>query len=389
MKEGNPCIFTWLRVLMTAFLALPPLALAGSDARGQETAQETRRNTVVAVGDIMLSGSAAPVLQTTGYGHAFRDPFLSRLVGSADVAFANLEHPVTGSSDRYKDKKFTFRGTSASLRAIKKAGLDMLSLANNHIMDYGATGLMDTIVLCRKLRLACSGAGADEASARRLAVFERRGVRYGLLAYSMTFPEDFWATPERPGTAHPDITRLELDIRQARPEVDILIVSFHWGEELMTEPKQYQVGFARYAVRTGADMVIGHHPHVSQAIEIYRGKPIFYSLGNYAFGTYSAAVSSGLAVETVFQGKDPVQVNIYPLNVCNREVRFQPRLARDQAALQAITHLQDISSPFNTVISFDRGVGTIAIAPKEDESTAAAPADETIPVTESGFQAGN
>src|SRR5208283_271920 len=173
--------------------------------------------------------------------------------------------------NRYKDKEYTFRGMPESLRAVKRAGFDLLSLANNHIMDYGEKGLKDTIRQCQINKLVYAGAGTDRTSALRLGVLKRHGVRYGLLAYSLTFPEEFWARSGKPGTAHPDWAQMGQDIRAARPNVDILIVSFHWGEELKADPKKYQIDFAHYAINSGADVVLGHHPHVPQPIEVYKG----------------------------------------------------------------------------------------------------------------------
>lgn len=327
----------------------------------------------------MLTGSARGFLQYKGYDHPFQDRDLARLVARSDVSFANLEYPVTSKGERYEDKLYAFRGDPASICAIQKAGFDLLSLANNHIMDYGEKGLRDTIRQCRKNRLACAGAGMDLAAASRPAVITRNRTTYGLLAYSMTFPEEFWARSDRPGTAHPDWAQVRQDIMDARPQVDILMVSFHWGEELKSEPKKYQIDFARHAVNSGADMVLGHHPHIPQGIEIYRGKPVFYSLGNYAFGSVSGNAAVSFAAVTCFKDKVPVQVNLYPLNVRNQEVGFQPKLARGTRAKTIIAHLNEISKGFNTSIRFQNGIGRIRIAheapapcltPSEDEPRA-------------------
>jgi poly-gamma-glutamate synthesis protein (capsule biosynthesis protein) len=152
------------------------------------------------------------------------------------------------------------------------------------------------------------------------------------------------------------------DIRDARPHVDILIVSFHWGEELKADPKKYQIDFAHHAINSGADVVLGHHPHVPQPIEVYKGKPIFYSLGNYAFGSMSATAVFSFAAKVIFHGNEPVRVNVYPLNVNNQEVGCQPRLVRDTPAKKIITHLMEISKSFGTVIHYQDGIGKIMIA---------------------------
>jgi poly-gamma-glutamate synthesis protein (capsule biosynthesis protein) len=329
----------------------------------------------------MLSGSAGRLYKERGYDHPFQDKGLARLIASADIAFGNLEYPVTRRGSRYQDKKYAFRGPPESLGAIRKAGFNLLSLANNHIMDYGEKGLRDTIFQCRKQKFAFAGAGEDLASASGYAVVEKRGVKYGLLAYSFTFPDAYWATADRPGTAHPDWARLESDIRAARQEVDVLIVSCHWGEELQSYPKKYQVDFARHAVRSGADMVLGHHPHVPQAIEVYRGKPVFYSLGNYAFGTVSNNVKVGFAAAIRLEEKVLVGITLYPVNVCNLETGFRPTLARGVLADRIIQHLSEISRPFGTVIECRNGKGTIQVLPCSPEQPVVIPVEGSITTT--------
>jgi poly-gamma-glutamate capsule biosynthesis protein CapA/YwtB (metallophosphatase superfamily) len=348
--------------IMLTILVWHPNALFGDVYSKTGDERTLRVPYVLGVGDIMLTGRAKPFLLAKGYDHPFQDKNLARLIASADVAFANLEYPITIKGIRYTDKEYTFRGDPESLSAIRKAGFDLLSLANNHIMDYGEKGLRDTIRQCRKNRLVFAGAGADLASASRLAVIKRCGVRYGLLAYSLTFPEEFWATSDKPGTAHPDWAQVGQDIREARQEVDILMVSFHWGEELKSEPKKYQIDFAHHAINAGADIVLGHHPHIPQPIEIFKGKPIFYSLGNYSFGAISDKATFSFAAATRFKNNVPVQIILYPLNVNNQEVGFQPRLVKGPSAKKIIAHLMEISKGFNTVIHYQNGVGKIMIA---------------------------
>jgi len=363
-----------------------PTALFG-DVSGKTGDERTPRvHRVLAVGDIMLTGSAKPLLQAKGYDHPFKDKNLAKLISSADVAFANLEYPITLKGTRYTDKEYTFRGDPESLHAIRKAGFDLLSLANNHIMDYGEKGLRDTIRQCRKNRIVITGAGADLQSASSLAVIKRRGVRYGLLAYSLTFPEEFWATPDKPGTAHPDWAQVGNDIRDARSRVDILMVSFHWGEELKSDPKKYQVDFAHHAINSGADVVLGHHPHIPQPIEIFKGRPIFYSLGNYAFGAISNNATFSFAAATRFKDNVPVQVILYPLNVNNQEVEFQPRLVRGTPAKKIIEHLSEISKSYQTVIGYRNGIGKIMIASENLSRPLSASKDENHPSVESDPQ---
>jgi len=317
-----------------------------------------RERTVVAVGDIMLAGNAKGFLEEKGYAYPFQDHRLAKVISAADVAFANLEYPITRGGRAFPDKQFTYQGSKASLAAIRRAGFDFLSLANNHIMDYGEEGLRSTMLACERLKLTHAGAGTRLGDARSLRIIAKDGVRYGLLAYSLTYPPEFWASDENAGTVYGGRTILEQDIPRAAREVDILIVSFHWGEELNPQPRPYQIELAHRAVDLGASIVLGHHPHIPQPIEVYRGVPIFYSLGNFAFGSWSANTTFSFVAEIRFAGSRPTRVSLHPINVNNYVVLFQPRALKGQAARDIIAYLRDISAPYGTNLSAvdDRGV---------------------------------
>ena len=327
-----------------------------------ETAQkpESRETqTIVAVGDIMLSGSAKPFLAKKSYDYSFSDPVLSKLIMNADLAFANMECPVTKKGEAYKYKKFVFRADPASIKAIRKAGFDMLSLANNHIMDYGEDGLSSTINYCLKSGMLCSGAGANLIQARKAGILKKRGITYGLLSYSMTYPEEFWATSDIAGAAYGEKSAVIEDIQKTKKEADVVIVSFHWGDELAESPKEYQVAMAHLAVDSGADIVVGHHPHVPQPIEIYKGKPVFYSLGNYAFGSYSKKTPISFVAGIVLEKDRIFNIRIYPVMGDNYEVMFKPVSAKNNRAKEIILYLDEISQPFGTEIIYENGVGIV------------------------------
>lgn len=338
----------------------------GSHAEGDPSQQSGEQgHTLVAVGDIMLAGSAKSILEEKGYAYAFQDPCLAKIISSADVAFANLEFPVAQHGQAFQDKQFIFKGSRASLAAIRLAGFDLLSLANNHTMDYGAEGLDSTIRTCKSFHLTPAGAGSSLEEARRLQVISKNGVRYGLLAYSLTYPKEFWATDGNAGTAYGERKYLEQDIPRSAREVDILIVSFHWGEELNPQPRPYQTELAHMAVDLGATVVLGHHPHIPQPIEIYRGAPIFYSLGNFAFGSWSVNTPFSFVAEIRFSGSKPARIILHPINVNNHVVLFQPRALKGDAAHEVITYLMDISAPYGTVLLPEKNSGVIELIPPE------------------------
>jgi poly-gamma-glutamate synthesis protein (capsule biosynthesis protein) len=341
-------------VIFTAVSGSPAYS-ADNKAAGETNAEIV----IIAAGDIMLSGSSIPVLEKKGYDYAFSDLSLAKLIKDADISFANLEYPITKKGKPNKDKKFVFKGSVKSFKAIKNAGFDMLSLANNHIMDYGEKGLVSTLQACRKYGMTCTGADENLSQACSAGVIKRRDVRVALLSYSMTFPKEYWATDETPGTAYGDKLTVVEDIALARQIADIVMASFHWGAELMTEPKPYQIEMAHLAIESGADMVFGHHPHVPQGIEIYKGKPVFYSLGNYAFGSYSKNSPISFIARITAGKKGVTGIRVYPVIVDNFKTGFKPEAAKNEEARLIIDYLAEISAPFGTRIIYENGTGEV------------------------------
>ncbi len=340
-----------------AAAALAALVLLPAVARGQ-TPAAAPAVTVAAVGDTMIDASAAPFVHEFGYAYPFEA--VAPLLRGADLAIANLEGPLTRRGKPEIEKTFTFRVPPDSAFAMRRAGIDAVALANNHTLDQGRVGLEDTLAVLREAGIAFAGAGMSERDARAPVRLVRQGVRIATLSYSNTFPEEFWAKGSRPGVAYGDPRAIEMDVRTARKDTDLLIVSFHWGQELAPEPREYQVNLGRLAVDAGADLVLGTHPHTLQGLERYRGALIFYSLGNFAFGSYSQKVKDGVLARMTFRGRveraggvvEPVwdQVLLVPLDVFNPEVFFQPQPASGARAASILADLGRISAPFGTRI---------------------------------------
>ncbi|HEX7125952.1 MAG TPA: CapA family protein, partial [Thermodesulfobacteriota bacterium] len=282
------------------------------------------------------------------------------LLRDSDLTVANLEGPLSERGAPEVEKQFTFRVPPDSAFAMRRAGIDAVALANNHTLDQGRVGLEETLAALRAAGIAFAGAGASEREARAPARLVRRGVRIAMLSYSNTFPEEFWARGPAPGTAFGHADWIEADVRAARRDADLVIVSFHWGRELAPEPRDYQVRLGRLAVDAGADLVLGTHPHTLQGVERYKGALIFYSLGNFAFGSYSHKVRDGVLARLTFRGRvdrgggvvEPVwdPVWLVPLDVFNPEVLFQPRPAAGSRAWTILTDLGRMSAPFGTAI---------------------------------------
>ena len=301
---------------------------------------------IVAVGDLLLGGSAAPTVQRTGFAYPFRTTEIH--IKQADIALANLEAPLTSRGEKHPDKKFTFRVPSSAAADIRQAGFDLMTLANNHIGDYGEQGVLDTLETLKKAGLGISGAGETLEEARTPYIGEIDGIQLAFLSYSNTFPKSFYAKKNKPGTAPGYFDYVASDIRKARKSYDHVIVSFHWGGERMNEPKDYQMELGRLAINNGADVVFGHHPHVLQGVELYKGGVIYYSLGNYAFGSYSqSSITAGMA-RVWLDGEKLTKAEILPLNVFNVDVHFQPKPLLHGSAYAFAREFNDYSEAFNT-----------------------------------------
>ena len=213
------------------------------------------------------------------------DPFefIEPSLASADVAVVNAEMAI---SDRGSaiDKEFVFRAPPPAAERIAAAGIDVASLANNHARDYGPDALLDTVALLETAGVVALGAGADDAAAYGYRVLHAGNVRVAFVATSMVVPWTFPAGPDRPGIASARPTDRTLEsVRAAARAADVVIVVVHWGVERQTCPVAEQRDVAREFLDAGAEVVIGHHPHVLQPVEFDGGKLVAYSLGNFVW----------------------------------------------------------------------------------------------------------
>jgi poly-gamma-glutamate capsule biosynthesis protein CapA/YwtB (metallophosphatase superfamily) len=229
---------------------------------------------------------------------------------AADIGFCQLECNLTTRGVRMPQARHTHRGPVSSAHAMKQAGIDVVSFASNHCMDWGPDGLSDTIANLTAADIDVVGVGPDISVARRPVVREVNGVRVAILAYSSILPEAYWATESRPGCAplrahtlyeqietdqpgtparirtfafRNDLAAMVADIQAAKTRADVVILSLHWGIHFVPAVlAEYQREVARAAVDAGASLILGHHAHILKGIEFYKGRAIFYSLSNFA-----------------------------------------------------------------------------------------------------------
>ncbi|KAA3657558.1 MAG: CapA family protein [Calditrichaeota bacterium] len=297
---------------------------------------------IIAGGDVMIGHWTLSYLKKHGNDYPFRG--IKHVLRDHDIVFANLEAPFADTGKIQVEKQYTFKVPTTYVQGLQSAGFNMMSLANNHILDFGFEGLQQTVYALDRAGIHHAGAGMTAEAAWEPAIMQTASGRVALLAFSMTFPKEFWATDSTGGTAYPFERKLKKALHQVRTQADIVITSFHWGKEKSHQPKDYQQHFAHFAIDHGADLVLGHHPHVLQGLEIYNGKLIAYSLGNLAFSSYSqTAVNSALLRIALTKEGDLLFARVIPLNVDNSEVEFQPKIASEQRSRAILTQLDTLS----------------------------------------------
>ncbi len=213
---------------------------------------------------------------------------VSEIFSSADIAFLNLETSVSDRGESEKKEGFGFRTEPKLLEVFTSAGIDIVSTANNHTRDYGIEALTDTVSHLDEIGLKNIGAGATPDEAYKLEIFEVNGIKIGFTAFNqITISDNGWkVTEEKPGIASVysgDEEEYLERISEYDKLCDVLLVSAHWGIEYSYEISEEQEAFAHSLCDNGADIILGHHPHVLQPIESYNGSVIFYSLGNFLF----------------------------------------------------------------------------------------------------------
>jgi poly-gamma-glutamate synthesis protein (capsule biosynthesis protein) len=234
-------------------------------------------------GDVMFAGKVSELLQKKGYDYSYSA--LDGLFRKDDLTVVNLETPITTGGVGAENKQYVFKGAPEALDALKSAGVDAVNLANNHTLDQGEAGLLDTLNNLSKRGIPYVGAGSDGKEAFSAQYFERQGIKIALLGYTRVMPHSDWmAGASKPGIASVyDSTAALKAIAAAKQQADLVVVVVHWGKERIEQYDKTQQELGHSFIDAGADLVMGGHPHVLQGIEPYKGKWIAYSTGNFIF----------------------------------------------------------------------------------------------------------
>lgn len=266
------------------------LETAKEKENGEQEESETveeRDCVLLFAGDVYLSNHVLNAYDKAGGIWGVLDEGIRAEIEAADIFMVNQEFPFTERGTAAADKQFTFRLPHDRFHIMEEMGIDIVTLANNHILDFGEEGLLDSCGALEEAGIPYVGAGENLERAKKLETITVGGRTIGFLGTSRVYMDTSWAAgPNHPGVFSTyDPTQAVEAIKEAREQCDYLVVYVHWGVERETTPKEYQRTMGRQYIDAGADLVIGSHPHVLQPMEYYKEKPIVYSLGNFVFGS--------------------------------------------------------------------------------------------------------
>lgn len=299
-----------------------------------------------AVGDIGIVGRLS-------VGLAERPPLfpfqaVAERLAEADVVFGNFEIPFSGGAQIVSYESPKLETPEAAAPRLAAAGFHVLSLANNHVMDFGPSGLERTRALLAARGIQCVGAGRNLAEARRPVIVERQGLRVGFLAYSIPFSGS--ARADRPGAAPLELELVKEDVVRLRPQVDFVVVSLHFGMMYLEHPTPEDFDLAHAIVEAGADVILGHHPHVLQGIERSGRSLIAFSLGEFLFDPQAGNIYARVARETrrrslIFRADlGPEGAVLLPPLPTQADDDLCPRLLEGEEAARALAALEELSA---------------------------------------------
>lgn len=287
---------------------------AGKESGGSEPEEPSLRSSsdivMLFAGDVYFSDHVLNAYDSGGGIQGILDEGIRREIQEADIFMVNQEFPFTVRGTAAQDKQFTFRVPESRIHILKEMGVDIVTLANNHILDFGQEGLLDSCKALDEAGIARVGGGKDfkEASAVTTIIVGQKTI--GFLGMSRVYMDASWAAgKDHPGVFSTYDTTWPLKaIEEARDACDYLVVYVHWGVEREETPKDYQRAMGRAYIDAGADLVVGSHPHVLQPVEEYNGKTIVYSLGNFVFGSSIPKT----ALLKVVWGEEGTEVSMIP-----------------------------------------------------------------------------
>ena len=308
---------------------------------------------ISAVGDIMLGDLPACSGFGVGsmiakYGPKF--PFEKCVAGLAgsDIVIGNLE-VVLSRFDPQTDSfaKTHLRAQPVAVAGLTYAGINAVTLANNHIMQHGREAVLETIRILDENAIAHTGIESAESKIKNFRLIEKKGRKVGLLGYNFR-PGQYSVSPRIDVAGNLD--RICSDIEAYKGQCDFLVLSLHWGEEFIGRPSPEQVQMGRKFITCGAHVILGHHPHILQGVELYRGRVIAYSLGDFVFDLWPSRLRKSMILRLELAGSDDIRFEIKPILI-NRN--WQPVLLQGEEASRQRTEIEQLASLIDINSSMD------------------------------------
>jgi poly-gamma-glutamate capsule biosynthesis protein CapA/YwtB (metallophosphatase superfamily) len=297
----------------------------GQDGKGQES---ERQDTTIRpeplhilyAGDAMFDWSVKETINKNGPNYPF--VHIQSDIEQADFSFVNLETAVTLEKEMDTNQIYNFKSDPDSLTGLKHAGFDMVSVANNHSMDFLQKGFLDTLSNLDKAGLQYVGGGKNAQEAYKAKSVTLKGKKVKFLAFSRFIPTgDWFAGQDKPGIAQAYDRKPVLDaIAREREDTDYVLIYIHWGVEMNNRPEPWQREFAKQMIDAGADAIIGSHVHVLQGFEYYKGKPIAYSIGNFLFPDYVTGPKADTGLLHLKLDGDQIDMSFQPFYIEKNQI---------------------------------------------------------------------
>jgi poly-gamma-glutamate synthesis protein (capsule biosynthesis protein) len=297
----------------------------------------------------MLDRNAGRMLDKAGPGWPFE--LVKDKLAGADLTFANLESPIAANSAAV-EKPIAFKAPDAAAESLAKGGIGIVSLANNHAMDCGRAGLVETFKALRLAGVKWCGAGSNREEAEAPVVARTGGIRIAFVAFT-EFPEGAKKRDDVPTMALADSKTVRRVIEAARKKADAVVASFHWGEEYADRPGEERRKLAQIASQAGADLIIGHHPHVLQGFEVIAGPRrtlVAYSLGNFVFDQRRQGTRDGAFLLVRIGKEGLIAAEAVPVKI--KEGRPMP--AEGEEAQEILRTLAGLSAEMGTDVNDGR-----------------------------------
>lgn len=306
---------------------------------------------IIFTGDVNLNQPILSNYDSSGLNGVLSSD-LQNILKSADILIINNEFSFSTRGEAMAGKEYTFRVPPSYVSILTEMGVDVAGVANNHALDYGKDAYTDTLSTLHSAGISTVGGGNSYNEAAAPAVLNKNGETFSILASSRVIPSGSWnidnSTPGMLTTYDPN--ELIAEIKKAKASYNHVLVEVHWGKEYADHPEDYQVDFAHKYIDAGADAVIGMHPHVLQGIEFYKGKPIFYSLGNFMFFKNTnplAAVKLNISGDSISCHIIPAYANNSKTYLAQGAVGSQESSASSDQAESVYAHLRSISTGIN------------------------------------------